>query len=93
MMLSYETVWGTNVPVMDYDIFKLHHFFSMLVAGPRGAGKIEFVKQHLSLKPSHHDESSRENCLVLWKTSTRPISFFDSRNSKHRVLRGPSYEY
>ena len=35
---------------MDYDLFKLHHPFSMLVAGPRGAGKSEFVKQLLSLK-------------------------------------------
>ena len=26
--ISYETVWGTNVPVMDYDMFKLHHPFS-----------------------------------------------------------------
>ena len=43
--ISYERVWGTNAPVMDYDIFKLHHPFSMLVAGPRGAGKSEFVKQ------------------------------------------------
>ena len=34
---------------MDYNIFKLHHPFSML-AGPRGAGKSEFVKQLLSLK-------------------------------------------
>ena len=42
--ISYERIWGTNVPVMDYDIFKLHHPFSMLVAGPRGAGKSEFVK-------------------------------------------------
>ena len=48
--ISYERVWGTNVPVMDYDIFKLHHPFSMLVAGPRAAGKSEFVKQLLSLK-------------------------------------------
>ena len=48
--INYERVWGTNVPVMDYDIFKLHHPFSMLVAGPRGAGKSEFVKQLLSLK-------------------------------------------
>ena len=32
--ISYERVWGTNVPVMDYNIFKLHHPFSMLVAGP-----------------------------------------------------------
>ena len=23
--ISYERVWGTNVPVMDYDIFKLRH--------------------------------------------------------------------
>ena len=35
---------------MDYNIFKLRHPFSMLVASPRGAGKSEFVKQHLSLK-------------------------------------------
>ena len=49
-LISYERVWGTNVPVMDYDIFKLHHPFSILVAGRRGAGKIEFVKQLLSLK-------------------------------------------
>ena len=48
--ISYERIWGINVPVMDYDIFKLHHPFSMLVAGPRGAGKSEFVKQLLSLK-------------------------------------------
>ena len=48
--INYEKVWGTNVPVMDYDTFKLHHPFSMLVAGPRGAGKSEFVKQLLSLK-------------------------------------------
>ena len=48
--ISYERIWGTNVPVMDYDIFKLHHPFSMLVAGPRDAGKSEFVKQFLALK-------------------------------------------
>ena len=48
--ISYERILGTNVPVMDYDIFKLHHPFSMLAAGPRGAGKSEFVKQLLSLK-------------------------------------------
>ena len=35
---------------MDYNIFKLHHPFSVLVAGPRGAGKSEFMKQLLSLK-------------------------------------------
>ena len=46
----YERVWGTNVLVMDYDIFKLRHPFSMLVAGPLGEGKSEFVKQLLSLK-------------------------------------------
>ena len=27
--ISYERTWGTNVPVMDYDIFKLHHPFSI----------------------------------------------------------------
>ena len=48
--ISCERVWGTNVPVIDYDIFKLHHPFSMLVASPRGAGKSELVKQILSLK-------------------------------------------
>ena len=64
--IRYERIWGTNVPLMDYDIFKLHHPFSMLVADPRGAGKSEFVKQLLSLKRFIHDKSSRENCLVLW---------------------------
>ena len=48
--ISYERIWGTNVPVMDYDIFKLHHPFSMFRAGPRGAGKSEFAKQLLALK-------------------------------------------
>ena len=48
--ISYERIRGTNVPVMDYNIFKLHHPFSMLVAGPQGAGKSEFVEQLLSLK-------------------------------------------
>ena len=48
--INYERVWCTNVHVMDYDIFKLHHPFSMLVTGPRGAGKGEFLKQLLSLK-------------------------------------------
>ena len=48
--ISYERVWSTNVPVMDNDTFKLHHPFSMFVAGPQGAGKSEFVKQLLSLK-------------------------------------------
>ena len=48
--ISYEKVWGTNVLVMNYDIFKLHHPFSMLVEEPRRAGKSEFVKQLLSLK-------------------------------------------
>ena len=32
--ISYERVWGTNVPVIYYDIFKLDHPFSMVVAGP-----------------------------------------------------------
>ena len=41
--INYERVWSTNVPVTDFDIFKLHHPFSTLVAGPRGAGKSEFV--------------------------------------------------
>ena len=48
--ISYKRIWSTNIPVIDYDIFKLHHPFSMLVAGPRGAGKSEFVKQLLTLK-------------------------------------------
>ena len=64
--ISYERIWGTNFPVMDYDIFKLHHPFSMLVAGPRGAGKSEFVKQLLALKRFIMSNPSRENCLVLW---------------------------
>ena len=48
--ISYERIWGSNIPLMDYHIFELHHPFSMLVAGPRGAGKSEFVQQLLSLK-------------------------------------------
>ena len=48
--ISYERISGTNVPLMDYNIFKLHHPFSTLVAGPRGAGKSEFVKQLLFLE-------------------------------------------
>ena len=48
--ISYERVRGTNVPIMDYDNFKLHHPFSMLVADPRSAGRSEFAKQPLSLK-------------------------------------------
>ena len=35
---------------MDYDTFKLYHPFSMLVAGPRGAGESEFAEQLLFLK-------------------------------------------
>ena len=45
--ISYERVWGTNVPVMDY-VFKFHHLCSMLVV--LVLGKSEFVKQLLSLK-------------------------------------------
>ena len=63
--ISYERVWGTNVPVMDYDIFKLHHPFSMLVVGPRGAGKSEFVKQLLSLK-----------CYVMTDPTERIVWFY-----------------
>ena len=63
--ISYDRVWGTNVHVMDYDIFKLHHPFSMLVAGPRGAGKSEFVKQLLSLK-----------CYIMTDSSERIVWFY-----------------
>ena len=63
--ISYERIWGTNVPVMDYDIFKLHHPFSMLVAGPRGAGKSEFVKQLLSLK-----------CFIMTNPLERIVWFY-----------------
>ena len=48
--ISYRKCMGQLVPVMDYDVLKIHHPFSMMVAGPRGAGKTEFVKQLLSLK-------------------------------------------
>ena len=65
-LISYERVWGTNVPVMDYDIFKLHHPFSMLVAGPRGARKSEFVNQLLSLKHYIMTDPPERICLVLW---------------------------
>ena len=49
-LVCCKRVWGINVHVMDYDIFKLHHPFSTLVAGPRGAGKSESVEQLLFLK-------------------------------------------
>ena len=41
--ISYERVWGINVLVMDYNVFKLNHPFRMLVADPRGAGNSEPV--------------------------------------------------
>ena len=41
--ISYERIRDTIIPVM-------HHPFSMLVTGPRGARKSEFVIQLLSLK-------------------------------------------
>ena len=63
--ISYERVWDTNVPVMDYNMFKLHHPFSMLVAGPRGAGKSEFVKQLLSLK-----------CYIMTNPPERIVWFY-----------------
>ena len=47
--ISYARIWDTKTCYGLY-IFKLHHPFSMLVAGPRGAGKSELVKQLLSLK-------------------------------------------
>ena len=50
---------------MDYDIFKLDHPFSMLVAGPRGAGKTEFIKQLLSLK-----------CFMMRNPSERIVWFY-----------------
>ena len=63
--ISYQRIWGTNVPVMDYDIFKWYHPFSMLVAGPRGAGKCEFVKQFLSLK-----------CFIMTNPPERIVWFY-----------------
>ena len=63
--ISYERIWGTNVPVMDCDIFKLHHLLSMLVAGPRVAGKSEFVKQLLSLK-----------CFIMTNPPERIVWFY-----------------
>ena len=63
--ISYERVWDTNVPVMDCNIFKLHHPFSMSVAGPGGAGKSEFVKQLLSLK-----------CYIMMDPAERIVWFY-----------------
>ena len=48
--IRYDNVMGQNVPILDYDVLKIHHPFSMLVAGPRGAGKSEFVKRLLTYK-------------------------------------------
>ena len=50
---------------MDYDIFKLHHPFRMLVEGPQGAGKCEFVKQLLSLK-----------CYIMTNPPERIVWFY-----------------
>ena len=80
--ISYERTWGTNVPVMDYDIFKLHHPFSMLVADTRGAGKSEFVKQLLSLKRFIMTNPPER---IVWFYA-RPVLFFGTRNTLHRVL-------
>ena len=63
--ISYEKIWGANVPVMDYDIFKLHHPFSKLVVGPRGAGENEFVKQLLFLK-----------CFIMTNPPERIVRFY-----------------
>ena len=68
--ISYERIWGTNVPVMEYDIFRLYHPFSMLVAGPRGAGKSEFVKQRLSLK-----------CFIMTNPPERIVWFYGRHQS------------
>ena len=68
--ISYERVWGTHVPVMDYNILKLHHPFSMLVAGPRGTGKSEFVKQLLSLK-----------CYITTNPPERTVWFYGRHQS------------
>ena len=73
--ISYERVLGTNVPVVDYDIFKLHHPFSMLVAGPRGAGKNEFVKQLLSLK-----------CYIMTNPPEKTVCFMVDINQTCFVL-------
>ena len=67
--ISYERIWCTNVPVMDYDIFKLHHPFGMLVAGPRGTRKSEFAKQLLSLK-----------CFIMTNPPERIVWF----NGRHQ---------
>ena len=63
--ISSERVCGTNVPVMDYDIFKLHHPFCMLVAGARGGGKSELIKQLLSLK-----------CYIMINPPERIVCFY-----------------
>ena len=53
---------------MDYDIFKLHHPFSMLISGPQLAGKSEFVKQLLSLK-----------CYIMTDPPERIVWFYGTR--------------
>ena len=71
---------------MDYDIFKLHYPFSMLVAAPRGARKSEFVKQLLSLKrfimtnpPERivwfYMVDINQTCFVLWHKKYLAQSF------------------
>ena len=83
--ISCEVVWGTNVPFMDYDMFKLHHPFSMLVAGPRGARKSEFVKQLLSLK--HYIMTDPPERIVWFYGRHQPDLFCSlTQKFKHRVL-------
>ena len=75
-LVCCKRVWGINVHVMDYDIFKLHHPFSTLVAGPRGPGKSESVEQLLFLKryimrnPPEiiiwFTEDINQTCFALW---------------------------
>ena len=84
--ISYERVWGSNVPVKDYDIFKLQHPFSMLMAGPRGAGKNEFVKQLLSLK--HYIMANPPERIVWFYGRHQPDLFrsYDIKVMCHRNI-------
>ena len=58
---------------MDYDIFKLRHPFSILVAGPRGAEKSEFAKQLLFLK--HYNMTNLPERIVWFYGRHQPDLF------------------
>ena len=78
---------------MDYDIFKLLHPFSMLVAGPQGARKSECLKQLLCLKCYIMTNSPER---IVWFYGRHKPDLFSSLAQEiplHRILSRTFYEY